>query len=143
MLYASISREYIDKELTGRRNRRQEGGRGFLSMLLLIRQENLSETETKKQKDSKFRLNFNCWSSTTMEPIILGGGECSDTAAIQEKIGQTSVRSALTWIPALSRGLDSMALQAPSNSVILWFYDFAKHTFTSYTSTTNAITCPL
>ena len=41
------------------------------------------------------------------------------TGGIQEKIGQPSIRSTLICIPALSRGLDSMALKVPSNSVIL------------------------
>ena len=45
-----------------------------------------------------------------MEPMTTEGGERSNTGDIQEKIGQPSVRSALAWIPALSRGLDSMAL---------------------------------
>ena len=45
-----------------------------------------------------------------METVTSGGGEHSNTGGIQEKIGQPSVKFALTWIPALSRGLDSMAL---------------------------------
>ena len=57
-----------------------------------------------------------------MEPVTSGGGERSNTGGIQEKIGQPLVIYALTWIPALSRGLDSMALQAPSKSIILRFH---------------------
>ena len=35
---------------------------------------------------------------------------CSHTGGIQEAAGQPSVRDALRWIPAMSRGLDWMAL---------------------------------
>ena len=44
-----------------------------------------------------------------MEPVISGGGECSNAGGIQEKTGQTFVRSNLISIPALSRRLDLMA----------------------------------
>ena len=46
----------------------------------------------------------------TMEQISSGGGERSNAGDTLEKTGQQSVKSALTWIPALSRGLDSMAI---------------------------------
>ena len=58
-----------------------------------------------------------------MEPTTLGGGECSNAGGIQEKIGQPSARFVLIWIPALSRGVDLMTLEAPSNSIILWLYE--------------------
>lgn len=35
--------------------------------------------------------------------MSLGGGERSNVGGLQENMGQPSVRSALTWIPALSR----------------------------------------
>ena len=41
------------------------------------------------------------------------GGEGSNSGGLQENIGQPSVRSPLVWIPALSRELESMALEAP------------------------------
>ena len=58
-----------------------------------------------------------------MKPISLRGGECSSAGGIQEKFRQPSARSALIWIPAMGRGLDSMALEAPFSSIIPWFYD--------------------
>ena len=45
-----------------------------------------------------------------MEIITLGGGERSNAGGLQEKIGQPSVKPAFTWILALNRGLDLMAL---------------------------------
>ena len=65
-----------------------------------------------KKSTSQYKVGF-FWGG--------GGGECSNTGGIQKKIRQPSVRSALIWIPALSRGLGLMALKAPSNS-ILWFF---------------------
>ena len=64
--------------------------------------------------------------------MSLGSGDRFNTGGIQEKMGQSSVGSALIWIPALSGGLDSMALEAPPNSfsdsLLLWsskdFEDF-------------------
>ena len=55
-----------------------------------------------------------------MEQIISGDSEHYKAGGIQEKIGQTSVRSALIWIPAFSKGLDLMALWAPSTQL---FFD--------------------
>ena len=43
----------------------------------------------------------------------------SHTGGIQEKIGQPSGRSALIWMPALSKGMDWMVFKAPFNSMIL------------------------
>ena len=48
-----------------------------------------------------------------MELMTFEGGEPSNAGGIQEKLRQPPVVSALTWIPALSRGLDLMALEAP------------------------------
>ena len=56
-------------------------------------------------------------SSMTLEPVTLAGGECTHVGDIEENIGQPCVRSALTWITALSRGLDPMAFYAPSISI--------------------------
>ena len=64
-----------------------------------------------------------------MEPMTLGGGKNSNTGGIQEKFRQPHGRYPLIYIPALSRGLDSMALQAPSNSIILWLYDIRNAIF--------------
>ena len=58
-----------------------------------------------------------------MEPITSIGDEHSNTGSLQEKIGPPSVISTLIWIPALSKRLDWMHLQAPSVSIILQFYD--------------------
>ena len=57
----------------------------------------------------------------TVEPMTSGGGKRSNAGGIQDKMGQPPVRSALICIPALSRGLDWMALWAPSYSWILRF----------------------
>ena len=46
----------------------------------------------------------------TMEPVTLGSDEHSSAGDIQEKIGLQLVRSTLTWIPEMSRELDTMAL---------------------------------
>ena len=40
-----------------------------------------------------------------MEPITSGDSERSNAGRIQEKFGQSAIRSALIWVPALSRGL--------------------------------------
>ena len=45
--------------------------------------------------------------------MTLEGSERSNTGGIQEKMGPPSVRSAWILIPALSWGLDLMALEAP------------------------------
>ena len=60
-----------------------------------------------------------CWTSKTVEPITSRGGECSNTGGIQEKLRQPSGRYPLIYIPALSRGLDLMALYTSSNFTIL------------------------
>ena len=57
----------------------------------------------------------NCQSSTTMGPMTSRGGDHSNTQGIQEKLTQQSGRYPLICIPALSKRLDQMALQAPSN----------------------------
>ena len=80
-----------------------------------------------KLQEARFWLNIRkkfltVKSSTTMEPTILQGGECSNTGGLQEKGRQPPGRYPLIRIPALSRGLASLALQAPSNSIILGFY---------------------
>ena len=61
----------------------------------------------------------------TSERAYMGARGLSHTRGIQEAAGQPSVRYALRWIPALSRGLDSMALWPPSNSTIPCFYSQA------------------
>ena len=48
-----------------------------------------------------------------------GGYERSIAGGCREKIGPPSVRFAWIGIPALSRGLGSMASEAPSNAMIL------------------------
>ena len=58
-----------------------------------------------------------------MESITLRDDERSNTGGNQEKFWQPSGRYPSICIPALSRGLDLIALQAPSNVIILGFYN--------------------
>ena len=68
-----------------------------------------------KLQEARFRLDIRkniltCKSSTIMEPMTLGGCGLSHTRGVQEAAGQSHVRDALRWIPAMSSGVDPMAL---------------------------------
>ena len=71
-------------------------------------------------QEDRFQLDIRKNDSTTMEPVTQGGRELSHTRGIQGAAGQSFASHALKWIPALSRGLDSMALMTPPT---LLFYD--------------------
>ena len=62
-----------------------------------------------KLQEARFRLNIRK-NFLTVRAVRQWNQSCSDAGGIQEKVGQPSVRSALIWIPALSRGLHSVAL---------------------------------
>ena len=64
-----------------------------------------------------------------MEPVTQGGCGRSHPRGLQEAAGQPSVSYGLRWIPAMSRGLDSMALEVPSCSTVLCFYDCCRAGF--------------
>lgn len=58
--------------------------------------------------------------SLTTEPTARVSG-LSFVEWVQAEARQPSVGDALTWLPALSRNLDSVAYMGPSKSVVLWF----------------------
>ena len=77
---------------------------------------------SEKKPDLAGKKLLNCESSMTMEPMTSRDGERSNAGGIQEKIGQPSVRSALIWIPTLSKGLDLIGLFEPNHSMIVFLF---------------------
>ena len=64
-------------------------------------------SEAGTSSDSENIDILNCYSSTTVEPMTSGGGgEHANPGGLHETTRKPPVRSALIWIPVLSRGLD-------------------------------------
>ena len=74
-----------------------------------------------------------------MELITSGGSERSNTGGIQEKIGQPSVRSALTWIPSLSQVLARLFYDYVISSTF-WAITSARRSPTSSQVMSNLLT---